>query len=57
MFDEMAEYFDDILSKYQCGSRKDFSSQHCLLVLIEKWKKIRAGQQFWGTFNRPIKSF
>ena len=57
MFDEMTEYFDDILSKYQCGSRKDFSSQHCLLVLIEKWKKIRAGQQFWGTFNRPIKSF
>ena len=37
----MAEYFNDILSKYhQSGLRKGFSSQHCLLVLIEKWKKI-----------------
>ena len=40
MFNEIAEYFD-ILSKYQCGFRKGISSQHCLLVLIEKWKKIR----------------
>ena len=41
IFDEMAEYFNDILSKYhQSGLRKGFSSQHCLLVLIEKWKKI-----------------
>ena len=40
MFDKMAEYFDDIISKYQCGFRKRFSSQHSLLVLIEKWKKI-----------------
>ena len=37
----MAEYFVDILSIYQCGFRKGFSSQHCLLVLIEKWKKVR----------------
>ena len=24
MFDEMAKYFDNILSKYQCGFRKGF---------------------------------
>ena len=24
MFDEIAEYFDNILSKYQCGFRKGF---------------------------------
>ena len=41
MFDIMAEYFADILSKYQCGFRKDFSPQPCLLVLMEKWKKMR----------------
>ena len=41
MFNEMAKYYDGIFSKYQCGFRKGFSSQHRLLVLKEKWKKIR----------------
>ena len=27
------------LSKLQCGFRKGFSAQHCLIVMIEKWKK------------------
>ena len=29
---------DKKLSKHQCGFRKDYSAQHCLLVLLEKWK-------------------
>ena len=28
-----------ILSKWQCGFRKGFSIQHCLLVMKEKWQK------------------
>ena len=31
--------FDEILSIYQCGFRKEFSSQHCLIVMLEKWKQ------------------
>ena len=27
------------LSKYQCGFRKGYYAQHCLLAMIEKWKK------------------
>ena len=27
------------LSKFQCGFRKGFSAQHCLIYMIEKWKK------------------
>ena len=49
MFDEIAEYFDDILSKYQYNFRKDFTSQHCLLVLIGKWKKIRDKENSLGS--------
>ena len=30
---------DKFLSKYQCGSRKGYNAQNCLLALIEKWKK------------------
>ena len=35
----MSEYFEPILSKYQCGFRKGHSPQNCLLVMAEKWKK------------------
>ena len=28
-----------ILSKYQCGFRKHFSSQQCLILMLEKWKQ------------------
>ena len=36
----MSEFFDNIFSKYQCGFQKGYSAQHCLLVMIEKWKKV-----------------
>ena len=36
----MPEFFDNIFSEYQCGFRKGYSAQHCLLVMIEKWKKV-----------------
>ena len=39
IYDQIQIYFDEILSKYQCGFRKGYNSQHCLIALIEKWKK------------------
>ena len=27
-------------SRHQCGFRKGYTAQHCLLAMIEKWKKI-----------------
>ena len=38
MFKEISEYFEPILSKFQCGFRKGFSAQHCFLSMLEKWK-------------------
>ena len=35
----MHAYFDKILSKDHFGFRQVYSSQQCLMVLIEKWKK------------------
>ena len=37
-YDQLQNYFETILSKYQCGFRKSYNAQHCLLVMIEKWK-------------------
>ena len=31
--------FEPVFSKYQCRFRKGHSAQHCLLTMIEKWKK------------------
>ena len=36
MFKQMSEFFEPILSKYQCGFRKGFSAQHCLSAMLEK---------------------
>ena len=39
MHNQMNNFFINKLSKYQCGFRKEFGTQHCLLVMIEKlWK-------------------
>ena len=38
---QLNEYFANFLSKFQSGFRKGFSTQHCLLVMIEKLRKIR----------------
>ena len=39
MYDQLKDHFDKLLSKYQCGFRKGFSTQHCLLGMIEKLRK------------------
>ena len=38
LFKQISEYFEPILSKFQCGFRKGYSAQHCLLAMLEKWK-------------------
>ena len=34
----MSKYFETRFSKFQCGFRKGYSAQHCLLAMTEKWK-------------------
>ena len=36
MYDQMYKYFDQILSKYQCGFRRGYHTQHCLVITVEK---------------------
>ena len=36
---QLLEFFDDILSKFQCGFRKGYKTQHCLLLMIEISKR------------------
>ena len=34
---QISDFFDAILSKYQCSFRKGHGVQHCLTALLEKW--------------------
>ena len=40
LYQQMYEYFDNIFSKYLCGFRRGHSTQHCLLFMLEKLKKL-----------------
>ena len=37
-----------ILSKHQCGFRKNHSSQHSLILMLEKWRKSVDRREFSG---------
>ena len=48
LYNQINEYFDNKLSKYLCGFRSGFSTQYCLLVMIEKWRKSLDKKGFSG---------
>ena len=35
----LSEFFENILSKFQCGFGKGHGAQHCLLMMLETWKE------------------
>ena len=39
MYIQIYEYVNKILSKWQCGFCQGYSAQHCLLVMVEKWRQ------------------
>ena len=39
MFNQIVPYFDSVFSKFQYGFRKSFNAQHCLITMVEKWRK------------------
>ena len=58
LYDQISDYFEDVLSKYQCGFRKGYSAQHYLLVMIERWKQmIDCGGVFGALLTDLSKAF
>ena len=35
---QMTNFMDPLLSKYQHGFRRGFTAQNCVLAMLEKWK-------------------
>ena len=49
---------DKLLSKYQCWFRKGYNAQHCLLAMIERWKKaVDNGNVFGALLTDLSKAF
>ena len=48
LYKQIDKYIDSKLSKYLCGFRAGHSTQTCLLVLNEKWRKAIDGKGFAG---------
>ena len=42
MQNEMYPYLNQIFSKYQCGFKKGYNAQNCLMAKMEKWRKFLA---------------
>ena len=38
MYDQIDKYMNKYLSPFLCGFRKGFSTQHCLMAMLERWK-------------------
>ena len=58
LYNQMQTYFDNILSKYQCGFRKGFNAQHCLVSMIEKYKEsMNNGGAFGALMTGLSKAF
>ena len=58
IYEQLQSYFEKILSPYQCGFQKGFNAQHCLIALIETWKKsVDSGGAFGALMIDLSKSF
>ena len=55
---QISDFFDTIMSKYQCGFRKGYCVQHCLIALLEKWRvNIDRGLEFGILLTDLSKAF
>ena len=39
IFEQISSYIDSFLSSFLSGFRQGFGTQHCLIVMIERWRK------------------
>ena len=55
LYDQIQVFFESALSKYQCGFRRGYNAQHCLMTLTEK--SVDHGGAFGALFTDLSKAF
>ena len=48
IFRQIPNYMESFFLKYQCGFRKGYITQHCLLFMLEKWKRAVDNGKVFG---------
>ena len=55
MFKQLSEFSESsFFSKYQCGFRKGFSAQHCLVSILEKCKSATDNKKSFGALLKNL---
>ena len=55
---QISEYFETELSKFQCGFRKGYNTQDCLLAMVENCKKaLDQGNEYGALLTDLSKAF
>ena len=54
IYDQIYKYFDKIFSPSQCGFRKGYSAQNCLLVMIENWRNSLDKGEYSGAIMTDL---
>ena len=54
MFVQISASFGNVFWKCQCGFRKSYSTQHCNLKMLEKWKECVAKEKIFGILLTEI---
>ena len=58
IFQQISKSMEPLLSKYQCGFRKGYNTQYCLLAMLEKWKSsVDKGSSFGALLTDLSKAF
>ena len=58
IYNQLYDYFDKILLPSQCGFRKGYSFQYCLLAMLENFKKsVDDGNEFGALLTDLSKAF
>ena len=45
---QLEEFSESISSNFQCGFRKGYGAQHCLLMMLETWKEATDNNKAFG---------
>ena len=51
---QLSSYFEKNFPKFQCGFRKGFSTEHCLLLMLEKWKHAVDNKKVYGALPTDL---
>ena len=56
LFKQIGTFMDNFFffSKFQCGFRKGYSTQRCLLALTEKWKSAVDKSKSFGALSTDL---